>query len=56
MTMLWPMVASTVFLGTQRATRVGGWSVEARARGLPHPRLVGWGSLLQLVVKDKIKS
>ena len=54
MAMPWPMVASTVLLGTQRATRVGGWSVGARARGLHHPLLAGWGRLaLNLAQKSQ---
>ena len=54
MALPWPMVASTVLLGTQRATRVGGWSVGAMARGLPHPLLAGWGRLaLNLAQKSQ---
>ena len=50
----WPMVASTVLLGTQRATQVGEWSVGVRARGLPHPLLAGWGRLaLNLAQKSQ---
>ena len=54
MALPWPVVASTVLLGTQRDTRVGGWSVGARARGLPHPLLAGWGRLaLNLAQKSQ---
>ena len=54
MALPWPVVASTVLLGTQRATRVGGWSVGVRARGLSHPLLAGWGGLaLNLAQKSQ---
>ena len=45
MALPWPVVASTVLLGTQRTPRVGEWSVGVRARGLSHPLLAGWGGL-----------